>query len=62
MLSQSNSSKPGGRARRNACLHAKELVYKNFPGTPNEQLLERLIEVSLHTEEHPPRNAGHAPD
>ena len=35
-----------------ARLYAKELVYKNFPGMPTEQLLERLIELSLYTEEH----------
>ncbi|MDH3714886.1 MAG: hypothetical protein OET44_13705 [Gammaproteobacteria bacterium] len=35
-----------------ARLYAKELVYKNFPGMPIEQLLERLIELSLYTEEH----------
>jgi hypothetical protein len=33
-------------------LYAKELVHKNFPGLPAEQLLERLIELSLYTEEH----------
>ena len=33
-------------------LFAKEMVYRNFPGYPPEQLLERLIELSLYTEEH----------
>lgn len=33
-------------------LFAKEMVYKNFPGYAPEQLLERLIELSLYTEEH----------
>ncbi len=33
-------------------LFAKELVYKNFPGVPADQLLERMIELSLYTEEH----------
>lgn len=34
-----------------ARLYAKELVLKNFPGLPAEQLMERLIELSLYTEE-----------
>jgi hypothetical protein len=34
-----------------ARLFAKELVYKNFPGLPPEKLLERMIELSLYTEE-----------
>ena len=32
-------------------LFAKELVYKNFPGYSSEQLLERMIELLLYTEE-----------
>ena len=32
-------------------LFVKELVYQNFPGCPAEQLLERMIELSLYTEE-----------
>jgi hypothetical protein len=32
-------------------LYAKELVLRNFIGVPSEQLLERLIELSLYTEE-----------
>lgn len=32
-------------------LFTKELVQKNFPGLPSEQLLERMIELSLYTEE-----------
>jgi hypothetical protein len=32
-------------------LYAKELVLRNFIGVPPEQLLERLIELSLYTEE-----------
>jgi len=32
-------------------LYAKEMVQKNFPGLPADQLLERLIELSLYTEE-----------
>lgn len=34
-----------------ARLFAKELVYKNFPGLPADKLLERMIELSLYTEE-----------
>ncbi len=33
-------------------LYAKEMVRKNFPGVPAEQLLDRLTELSLYTEEH----------
>lgn len=32
-------------------LFAKELVYKNFPGYSPDQLLERMIELTLYTEE-----------
>jgi hypothetical protein len=32
-------------------LFTKELVCKNFPGSSPEQLLERMIELSLYTEE-----------
>jgi len=32
-------------------LYAKELVLRNFVGVPPEELLERLIELSLYTEE-----------
>ena len=35
-----------------ARLFAKELVFKNFPGAAPEELLERLVELSLYTEEH----------
>ena len=31
---------------------AKELVLRNFVGLPAEQLLERMVELSLRTEEH----------
>ncbi len=34
-----------------ARLFAKELVLRNFPGQPAESLLERMIELSLYTEE-----------
>ncbi|HEX4079181.1 MAG TPA: hypothetical protein VHX61_09955 [Rhizomicrobium sp.] len=33
-------------------LYAKELIMRNFAGLPTEQLLERMIELSLRTEEH----------
>jgi len=33
-------------------LYAKEMVRKNFPGLPGDQLLERLIELCLYAEEH----------
>ena len=33
-------------------LYAKEMVHKNFPGLPGDQLLERLIELCLYAEEH----------
>jgi hypothetical protein len=32
-------------------LFAKELVVQNFVGMPADQLLERLVELSLYTEE-----------
>jgi hypothetical protein len=33
-------------------LFCKELVRYNFPGLPADELLERMIELSLYTEEH----------
>ncbi|MDJ0817301.1 MAG: hypothetical protein QNJ58_13920, partial [Desulfobacterales bacterium] len=33
-------------------LFCKELVRHNFPGLPTNELLERMIELSLYTEEH----------
>jgi histidine kinase/DNA gyrase B/HSP90-like ATPase len=33
-------------------LYAKELVLRNFAGLPADQLLERMVELSLRTEEH----------
>jgi hypothetical protein len=32
-------------------LYVKELVLKNFTGSPADQLLERMIELSLYAEE-----------
>ncbi len=33
-------------------LYVKELVHRNFPGLSAERLLERMVELSLYTEEH----------
>ena len=33
-------------------LYAKEMVLRNFVGLPADQLLERMVELSLRTEEH----------
>jgi hypothetical protein len=33
-------------------LYIKELVHNNFPGLSPEQLLERMVELSIYTEEH----------
>jgi len=47
------ASKNRMRKLRCICrLFAKELVYKNFPGLPADELLERMIELGLYTEEH----------
>lgn len=32
-------------------LFAKEMVCRNFPGQPTDQLLESMIELSMYTEE-----------
>ncbi|KPK35003.1 MAG: hypothetical protein AMK70_06225 [Nitrospira bacterium SG8_35_1] len=46
------ASKNRSRKLRYICrLFSKELVYRNFPGLPAEQLLERMIELSLYTED-----------
>jgi len=46
------ASKNRARKLRYICrLFSKELVYRNFPGLPSEQLLERMIELSLYTED-----------
>jgi hypothetical protein len=41
-------SKDSGKLVR---LYVKELVLKNFAGLPADQLLERMIELSLYAEE-----------
>jgi hypothetical protein len=33
-------------------LYVKELVFNNFPGLSADQLLERMVELSIYTEEH----------
>ena len=46
------ASKNRARKLRYICrLFSKELIYRNFPGLPAEQLLERMIELSLYTED-----------
>lgn len=46
------ASKNRLRKLRYICrLFSKELVFRNFPGLPSEQLLERMIELSLYTED-----------
>lgn len=46
------SSKSNALKLRYICrLYAKELVLKNFPGLRPEELLERMLEISLYTEE-----------
>ena len=46
------ASRSAARKLRYICrLFAKELVHRNFPGIPPDQLLERVIELSLYTEE-----------
>jgi hypothetical protein len=47
------AGKHKGRKLRYICrLFCKELVRHNFPGQPADELLERMIELSLYTEEH----------
>lgn len=46
------ASRRRARKVRYICrLFAKELVCRNFPGIPPDQLLERMIELSLYTED-----------
>jgi hypothetical protein len=40
------------RRKKHRRLYAKELVMHNFVGLPADQLLERMVELSLRTEEH----------
>jgi Histidine kinase-, DNA gyrase B-, and HSP90-like ATPase len=47
------AGKHKSRKLRYICrLFCKELVRHNFPGMPADELLERMIELSLYTEEH----------
>jgi hypothetical protein len=47
------AGKHKSRKLRYICrLFCKELVRHNFPGMPSDELLERMIELSLYTEEH----------
>lgn len=47
------AGKQKARKLRYICrLFCKELVQHNFPGLPMDELLERMIELSLYTEEH----------
>jgi hypothetical protein len=47
------SSRKNSRKLKYICrLFAKELVLRNFQGYRSEELLERMIELSLYTEEH----------
>ena len=41
-----------GKLRYICRLFCKELVRHNFPGLQTDELLERMIELSLYTEEH----------
>ena len=45
-------AKSGSKLRYLVRLYAKEMVRRNFPGLRGEELLDRLIELSLYTEEH----------
>jgi hypothetical protein len=46
------ASKNRARKLRYICrLFSKELIHRNFPGLPADQLLERMIELSLYTED-----------
>jgi len=47
------AGKQKSRKLRYICrLFCKELVHHNFPGLPTDEILERMIELSLYTEEH----------
>jgi hypothetical protein len=43
--------KPGRKLKYISKLYSKELVLHNFPGFSREELLERMVELSLYTEE-----------
>ena len=47
------ASRQKARKLRYVCrLFNKELVLQNFPGLRGPELLERMVELSLYTEEH----------
>ena len=47
------ASRNKARKLRYICrLFVKELVLANFPGVPAHELMERMIELGLYTEEH----------
>ena len=46
------SGQKARRLRYICRLFTKELVMKNFPGSPVDQSLERMVELSLYTEDH----------
>jgi hypothetical protein len=46
------SASKSRRLRYICRLFTKELVMKNFPGIPTDQLLERMVELALYTEDH----------
>jgi hypothetical protein len=47
------AGKKKSRKLRYICrLFCKELVHHNFPGMQTNEILERMIELSLYTEEH----------
>ncbi|MGK0184987.1 MAG: hypothetical protein ACI9R3_000761 [Verrucomicrobiales bacterium] len=46
------SASKARRLRYICRLFTKELVLKNFPGIPTDQLLERMVELALYTEDH----------
>ena len=47
------ASRQKARKLRYVCrLFNKELVLQNFPGTSGQELLERMVELSMYTEEH----------
>jgi hypothetical protein len=45
------AQKPARKLKYICKLYAKELVLNNFPGFSREELLERMVELSLYTEE-----------
>jgi len=46
------SRSDAAKLRYIARLYAKEIVLSNFPGASREELLERIVELTLYMEEH----------